>query len=67
MFFKRQYSVDSFLASLNHWQKVNLYTVLMLGQNNISYREAKRQAIVSDDEKLSFLLRKSLNSPDPKM
>ncbi|NMV48544.1 hypothetical protein FOL80_07330 [Lactobacillus reuteri] len=67
MFFKRQYSIDSFLASLNHWQKVNLYTVLMLGQNNISYREAKRQAIVSDDEKLSFLLRKSLNSPDPKM
>ena len=67
MFFKRQYSVDSFLASLNHWQKVNLYTVLMLGQNNISYREAKRQAIVSDDEQLSFLLRKSLNSPDPKM
>ena len=66
MFFKRQYSVDSFLASLNHWQKVNLYTVLMLGQNNISYREAKRQAIVSDDEQLSFLLRKSLNSPDPK-
>lgn len=67
MFFKRQYSVDSFLASLNHWQKVNLYTVLTLGQDNISYKAAKHKAIVSDDEQLSFLLRKSLNSPDPKM
>lgn len=67
MFFKRQCSVDSFLTSLTYWQKVNLYTVLALGQSNIPYSEAKHQAIVSDDDKLSFLLRKALNSPDPKM
>ncbi|PEG89472.1 hypothetical protein CP358_04850 [Lactobacillus sp. UMNPBX7] len=67
MFFKRQYSVDSFLASLNHWQKVNLYTVLTLGQDNISYKAAKHKAIVSNDDDLRFLLRKALNSPDTKM
>ena len=33
----------------------------------MSYKEASHEAIVSDDDKLNYLLRKALNSPDPKM
>ena len=67
MLFKRHCSIDSFLNSLTFWQKKNLYTVLTLGQSNMSYKEASHEAIVSDDDKLNYLLRKALNSPDPKM
>ncbi|PEG95504.1 hypothetical protein CP361_00715 [Lactobacillus sp. UMNPBX10] len=66
MFFKR-HKLNSFLNSLNYWQKKNLYIVLTLGQDNISYKAAKHKAIVSNDDDLRFLLRKALNSPDPKM
>lgn len=66
MFFKR-HKLNSFLNSLNYWQKKNLYIVLTLGQDNISYKAAKHKAIVSNDDDLRFLLRKALNSPDTKM
>lgn len=33
----------------------------------MSYKEANHKAIVSDDKELDFLLRKALNSPDPKI
>ena len=68
MFFSQNKSpFDSFLDSLTYWQKKNLYTVLQLGQTNLSYKEADYKAIIAKDEDLRFLLEKTLNSPDPKM
>ncbi|MCC4514664.1 hypothetical protein [Limosilactobacillus reuteri] len=68
MFFRQNKSpFDSFLDSLTYWQKKNLYTVLQLGQTNLSYEEADYKAIIAKDEDLRFLLEKTLNSPDPKM
>lgn len=68
MFFRQDKSpFDSFLDSLTYWQKINLYTVLKLGQNNISFEDAKWEAVAKDDKDLKYLLEKALNSPDPKM
>lgn len=62
---------DTFLHSLDYWQLINLYTVLLLGQNNgMTSKEARTKAIVDFDpncKKLKFLLEQALNSPDPKM
>ena len=58
---------DSFLDSLTYWQKRNLYTVLKLGQTNLSYKEVSRKAVIVEDQDLHFLLEQALNSPDPKI
>lgn len=58
---------DSFLDSLTYWQKRNLYTVLKLGQTNLSYKEVSRKAVIVEDQDLRFLLEQALNSPDPKI
>lgn len=58
---------DSFLDSLTYWQKRNLYTVLKLGQTNLSYKEVNRKAVIVEDQDLRFLLKQALNSPDPRI
>ena len=62
-------NIHSFIESLNYWQTINLFTVLNVGQKNISFSKAKDQAELdfADTEKLEFLLEQALNSPDPKM
>ena len=62
-------NIHSFIKSLSYWQTINLFTILNVGQKNISFSEAKDQAILdfADTEKLEYLLEQALNSPDPKM
>ena len=69
MLFKSQNisPIDSFLSSLSYWQKLNLQTVLILGQRNITLEKARNQALTNDDDDFRFLLEQALNSPDPKM
>lgn len=68
MFFRQEKSpFDSFLDSLNFWQRKNLYTVLELGQTNMSYEEASSKAICAEKKDLKFLLEQALNSPEPKI
>ncbi|KGL67235.1 hypothetical protein LX03_02800 [Limosilactobacillus mucosae] len=68
MFFRQEKSpFDSFLDSLNFWQRKNLYTVLELGQTNMSYEEASSKAIIAEKKDLKFLLEQALNSPEPKI
>lgn len=69
MLFKSQNisPIDSFLSSLTYWQKLNLQTVLILGQRNITLENARNQALTNDDDDFKFLLEQAFNSPDPKM
>ena len=69
MLFKSQNisPIDSFLSSLTYWQKLNLQTVLILGQRNITLENARNQALTNDDDDFRFLLEQALNSPDAKM
>lgn len=69
MLFKSQNisPIDSFLSSLTYWQKLNLQTVLILGQRNITLENARNQALTNDDDDFRFLLEQALNSPDPKI
>lgn len=69
MFSKTQNTspIDSFLSSLTYWQKLNLQTVLILGQKNITLKNARNQALINDDNDFKFLLEQALNSPDPKI
>lgn len=62
-------NISSFIESLSYWQTINLFTVLNVGQKNVSFSEAKSQAELdfADTKKLEFLLEQALNSPDPKM
>ena len=66
---RRSDNIHSFLDSLTYWQTINLFTVLNVGQNDVSFSEAKEQAMLdfADTKKLEFLLEQALNSPDPKM
>lgn len=65
--FKRD-NIDSFLESLNYWQRLNLYITLIQARKSISYFDAKTEALekVLDSGKLKFLLEDSINSPGPK-
>lgn len=62
-------NISSFIESLSYWQTINLFTILNVGQKNVSFSEAKSQAELdfADTKKLEFLLEQALNSPDPKM
>lgn len=61
-------SITAFLESLSYWQKINLYITLLQARSNISYSQAKEEAIInwSNPDKLKYLLTESLNSPSPK-
>lgn len=61
-------NLASFLSSLTYWQTINLYITLLQARSNISFNDAKKQAIVnySNASNLKKMLNESLNSPSPK-
>lgn len=61
-------NLASFLSSLTYWQTVNLYITLLQARSDISFMDAKKQALAncSNRDKLEHLLDESLNSPNPK-
>ncbi|PWF24340.1 hypothetical protein DF212_00220 [Lactobacillus johnsonii] len=61
-------NITRFLNKLTYWQTINLYITLLQARSDISYTQAKEEAIVNWDnpEKLKYLLEESLNSPSPK-
>lgn len=61
-------NLASFLSSLTYWQTVNLYITLLQARSDISFMDAKKQALAncSNLDKLEHLLDESLNSPNPK-
>lgn len=60
--------VDSFLDSLDYWRTINLYITLRQARSNISFEDAKSEAIVNfgDPDKLKYMLEEAINSPNPK-
>ncbi|KYK53858.1 hypothetical protein IMAU10237_00833 [Lactiplantibacillus plantarum] len=64
MFKKSQDPIDSFIDSLSYWQELNLLTVLIKSQHpELSLSEAKREAVLADDDELRSELDEALNSP----
>lgn len=65
---KKPNDVSSFLKSLNYWQTINLYTTLKQARVNISFEDAKLEAIenFSDNDMLRYMLEEAINSPNPK-
>lgn len=61
-------NLASFLSSLTYWQTINLYITLLQARSNISFNDAKKQAIVnySNASNLKKMLNESLNSHSPK-
>ena len=62
-------NVTLFINGLTYWQAINLYITLLQAKEDISFDEAKRQAILnySEPEKLNYLLEEAINSPNPKV
>ncbi|MGV3201492.1 hypothetical protein ACEE97_06565 [Limosilactobacillus reuteri] len=60
--------VDSFLDSLDYWRTINLYITLRQARSNISFEDAKSEAIVNfgNPDKLKYMLEEAINSPNPK-
>lgn len=60
--------VDSFLKSLSYWQTVNLYITLKQARMDISFEDAKSEALgkVDDTKALRYMLEEAINSPNPK-
>ena len=64
MFRSKQSPIDSFLSSLDYWQELNLLTVLIKSQHpELSLSEAKREAVLADDDELRSEVDEALNSP----
>lgn len=61
-------NITSFLKSLDYWQSINLYVSLLQAKSDISFKDAKREAVInySEPQKLRNLLTEALNSPSPK-
>ena len=61
-------STALFLDNLTYWQTVNLYITLLQARSDLSFMDAKKQALAncSNRDKLEHLLDESLNSPNPK-
>ncbi|WP_283578635.1 hypothetical protein [Limosilactobacillus ingluviei] len=56
---------DSFLKSLDYWRTINLYITLLQAQTNMSYDEARFEALKNYDnqDKLKYMLEEAINSP----
>lgn len=61
-------NVNSFIKSLDYWQTINLYTTLKQAKMDISFEDAKSEALAnySDNNKLQYMLEEAINSPNPK-
>lgn len=62
-------NINLFINGLTYWQTINLYITLLQAKEDISFAEAKTQAILnySKPEKLEYLLEEAINSPNPKI
>ncbi|MCM1234596.1 MAG: hypothetical protein NC489_31225 [Ruminococcus flavefaciens] len=65
---KKSNNVNSFLKSLNYWQTINLYVTLKQARMDISFEDAKVEALENfdDEDKLRYMLEEAINSPNPK-
>ena len=65
---KKSNNVSSFLKSLNYWQTINLYTTLKQARMDISFEDAKVEALEKFDDKdaLKYMLEEAINSPNHK-
>lgn len=61
-------NITKFLNKLTYWQSINLYITLLQARSDISYDDAKAEAIVkwNNPDELRYLFEESLNSPSPK-
>ena len=53
---------------VNYWQTINLYTTLKQARMEISFEDAKSEALVNfgNPDKLKHMLEEAINSPNPK-
>ena len=58
--------VSSFLSKLKKKKKMNLYTVLQQAESDISFAEARTNAVALEEEKLRIMLTEAINSPRPR-
>lgn len=65
---KKSNNVNSFLKSLDYWKTINLYVTLRQAKSDISFEDAKSEALVNFDnpDKLRYMLEEAMNSPSPK-
>ena len=65
---KKSNNVNSFLKSLIDWQTINLYTTLKQARMQISFEDAKSEALVNfgDPDKLKYMLAEAINSTNRK-
>jgi len=64
---KKSNNVNSFLKSLDYWRTLNLYITLRQAESNISFEDARAEALVNyDTDKLEYMLEEAINSPKPK-
>lgn len=64
---KKSNNVNSFLKSLDYWRTINLYITLRQAESDISFEDARAEALVNfDTDKLKFMLEEAINSPKPK-
>lgn len=60
-------SVSSFLKKLSYWQTINLYITLKQASTDISFEDAKVEALTKyGDDDLRYMLEEAINSPNPK-
>lgn len=61
-------NTDSFLKSLDYWHSINLYITLRQAESEISFEEARAEALLNykNPEKLKYMLEEAINSPKPK-
>ena len=61
-------NTDSFLNSLDYWHSINLYITLRQAESEISFKEAREEAILNygNPDKLKYMLEEAINCPKPK-
>ncbi len=64
---KKPNNINSFLKSLNYWQTINLYVTLRQARTDISFEDAKAEALTHfGDDDLRYMLEEAISSPNPK-
>ena len=59
--------IDSFLKSLSYWQTINLYITLRQANTDISFEDAKTEALTKfGEDDLRYMLEEAISSPNPK-
>lgn len=60
--------INTFLDKLDYWRSINLYVTLRQAESDISFEDARIEAVQNyhDPEKLRYMLSEAINSPKPK-